>query len=237
MSFNFLFILWGLSTAWGDPLSDLTLAANTEVPPDQREAAFDRVVDLGRTDMSTVLELASSTDTEMSVRWVSIRALGKIGGEGTHQLLPILMTAAEAPVRAAGVSAAGDLKDRRHSNLAITLLEDPAIMVRASAAEALGKIGDPAAITALSKALEAKDGYYRGSSLWVRKHYVQAMGEIGHRSAYPPLLLALGDSDSDVVSAAVLSLEEISGNSFSEGREFPQEVEAWRRWLSSQIAQ
>lgn len=237
MSFSLLLWMTLLGAARADALSDLTLAANTEVPEAQRQAAFDRVVDMGRTDMSAVLQLAQNPDTDMNIRWVAIRALGKIGGPRTHQLLPALMRSESAPVRAAGVSAAGDLRDRQHTEQAVALLQDPAIMVRASAAEALGKIGDPKAIDALAAALTSDSSYYRGSSLWVRRHYVMALGEIGHRKSYAPLMLALGDVDANVVSEAIISLENISGQSFSEGRNQDQQVEAWQRWLSSIIAQ
>lgn len=237
MSFSTLLWLLCAPFAMADALSDLTIAADTNLPEAQRQAAFDRVVELGRTDMSAVLQVVQNPDSDMSIRWVSIRALGKIGGARAHQILPALMVSDSPPIRAAAVSAAGDLRDRQHTDSAVALLQDPAIMVRASAAEALGKIGDPKAIDALAAALNSDDAYYRGSSLWIRRHYIKAMGEIGHRKAYPTLMMALGDSDPLVVTESITALENISGQSFSDGRDEAQQIEAWQRWLSSVIAQ
>ena len=237
MNFSMLMWLFWASLASADALSDLIMAADTNLPEVQRQAAFDRVVALGRTDMSAVLQVVQNPESDMAVRWVSIRALGKIGGPRAHQALPALMTSETPPIRAAAVSAVGDLRDRQHTDLAAKLLNDPAIMVRASAAEALGKIGDPNAIDALAAALNSDDAYYRGSSLWIRRHFVMAMGEIGHRKAYPVLLLALSDSDPMVVSESITALENISRQSFADGRSQSQQIEAWQRWLSSVIAQ
>lgn len=236
---NFSILVWLCMAPWAaaDALSDLTIAADANLPEAQRQAAFERVVDLGRTDMSAVLQVVQNPDSDMTVRWVSIRALGKIGGPRAHQILPGLMNSDTPPIRAAAVSAAGDLRDRQHTDAAVALLNDPAIMVRASAAEALGKIGDPKAIEALASALNSDDAYYRGSSLWIRRHFVMAMGEIGHRKAYPVLLLALSDTDPMVVTESITALENISRQSFADGRTEAQQIEAWQRWLSSVIAQ
>lgn len=235
MSFNLLLLVSLLGQANADALSDLMLAADNAIPEVQRQAAFDRIVDMGRTDMSSVLQVAQSADSDMTVRWVSIRALGKIGGPKVHQILPGLMISETALIRAAAVSAAGDLRDRQHTVLAMKLLRDPAIMVRASAAEALGKIRDPEAIDALEQALRSDESYYRGSSLWIRRHYVIALGEIGHRKAYAPLMLCLGDDDESVVTASIIALENITGQSFSEGRDEEQQIVAWQRWLSNVV--
>ena len=236
---NFSILAWLCMAPWAaaDALSDLTIAADANLPEAQRQAAFERVVDLGRTDMSAVLQVVQNPDSDMTVRWVSIRALGKIGGPRAHQILPALMNSDTPPIRAAAVSAAGDLRDRQHTDAAVALLNDPAIMVRASAAEALGKIGDPKAIEALATALNSDDAYYRGSSLWIRRHVVMAMGEIGHRKAYPVLLLSLSDTDPMVVTESITALENISRQSFADGRTEAQQIEAWQRWLSSVIAQ
>ena len=90
--------------------------------------------------------------------------------------------------------------------------------MRAAAAEALGKLGSGDAVPALAAALDSEASYYRGSSLWVRKHYVVALGQIGDKDAVPALLRALDDSDREVAQAAVTAFEGVAGFSFSQGR-------------------
>ena len=42
------------------------MAADTNLPEAQRQAAFDRVVDLGRIDMAAVLQVVQNPDSDMS---------------------------------------------------------------------------------------------------------------------------------------------------------------------------
>jgi HEAT repeat protein len=114
-------------------------------------------------------------------------------------------------------------------------LEDEAVIVRASAAEALGTIGHSKGVVHLDRALSSNQNHYRGSSLWVRRLYVEAIAAIADKSSYPTLLRCLRDSDGAVVDAAVVALEKTSGFSLKEGREHAQEIEAWERWLNNQL--
>ena len=114
-------------------------------------------------------------------------------------------------------------------------LEDEAVIVRAAAAEALGKMADPKGILFLDKALASNQNLYRGSSLWVRRSYVEAIGQIAHKKGYPTLLRCLRDQDPQVVKASVLALEKTAGFSMAEGRSQEQEIAAWERWLNNQL--
>jgi FOG: HEAT repeat len=138
-------------------------------------------------------------------------------------------------IRAAAVQALGDLGDRKTAGVIAAKLQDPAVIVRAGAAEALGKIRDQGTVQALSDAVMARDNYYRGSSLWVRRHYVASLGEIGSRDAVPTLLRTLDDADEGVRTASVKALEGIAGFSYAEGRDLEQQREAWRRWAQAQV--
>ena len=81
----------------------------------------------------------------------------------------------------------------------------------------------------------SNQNYYRGTSLWVRRAYVDAIGEIAHKKGYPTLLRCLRDGDEAVVTAAIPSLEKTAGFSFSDGRDSAQELEAWERWLNNEL--
>lgn len=64
-------------------------------------------------------------------------------------------------------------------------LRDESVPVRATAAKALGRVGDPAAVPALIKALT--DGTQ------VRAHAARALGAIGDPAAVPALTKVLTD--------------------------------------------
>lgn len=89
-------------------------------------------------------------------------------------------------------SAVGDL---------IACLEDESPRVRSSAADALAKIGDPAAGQALMARFELPD-----PDLGVRRMLLSALGAVGHRPAIPLLIRWLGNPDPSQRGAAAWSL-------------------------------
>lgn len=230
-----LALLLFASTARADASTDLVEAANGQVPESARMAAFDRLVRTGQTNITHVRQVAVGADADTRQRWVAIRVLGKVRGDAPRTVLLGLLSDEQPAIRAAATQALGDLGDRSTTPQLIAQLKDPAVIVRAGAAEALGKIGDGSAVSALADALQARDNYYRGSSLWVRAHFVAALGEIGDRAAVPTLVRALDDADAGVQRAAVGAMERVAGFSYAEGRDAEQQREAWRRWGQAQI--
>ncbi|MEC7947568.1 MAG: HEAT repeat domain-containing protein [Myxococcota bacterium] len=223
------------ATAHADTAGDLLEAADAQVPEATRLEAFDRLVRTGQTDISHVRTVAVTVDADTRQRWVAIRVLGKVRGDGPRDVLLGLLDDEQPAIRAAATQALGDLGDRNTTTQLIEQLKDPAVIVRAGAAEALGKLGDRTAVSPLADALQARDNYYRGSSLWVRSHFVLALGEIGDRKAVPTLLRALDDGDAGVQVAAVAAMERVAGFSYAEGRDADQQREAWRRWGQAQV--
>lgn len=230
-----LALLLAAAPAWADASTDLVEAANAQAPESARMAAFDRLVRTGQTNITHVRAIATTPDADTRQRWVAIRVLGKVRGDGPRDVLLSLLGDEQPAIRAAATQALGDLGDRGTTPQLIEQLKDPAVIVRAGAAEALGKIGDSSAVSPLADALQARDNYYRGSSLWVRAHFVGALGEIGSRDAVPTLLRALDDTDTGVQQAAVTAMERVAGFSYAEGRDAEQQRAAWRRWGQAQI--
>jgi hypothetical protein len=74
--------------------------------------------------------------------------------------------------------------------------------VRSRAAEALGKIGNEAAVSALMQALNHEDYY-------VRRNAAEALRKIGNEAAVPALVQALNHEDYDVRSSAAYALGNI----------------------------
>ena len=138
-------------------------------------------------------------------------------------------------IRTAAAGAMGDFGDKGFADKLNPKLEDPAVIVRSAVAEALGKLGDSSSVKPLTEALDHRRSYFRGRSMWVRRHYVLALSAIGDKGAYPALLRGLDDKDETVAAAAVDALERIAGFDFSEGRSEDKEREAWRRWISAEL--
>lgn len=100
------------------------------------------------------------------------------------------------------VRALRGIKSIRAVKLLIGALEDEIMMIRLSAAAALGDIGDARATHPLIKAL--KDDY-----MAVRLHAAEALGKLGDLSAMEPLLGILGDNRYAVREAAAISLTKL----------------------------
>ena len=230
-----MILLLALLAALASPEDDLALASQKSADDATRMAAFDRLVDLGNTNLTAVLKTEANVDADARERWVAIRVLGKVGGPQARDALLLRLEDDMPAMRVAAANALGDLGDRTATVPLIKHLDDPAMLVRGAAADALGTLADPSAVPALGRALDDKSGWLRGTSLWVRKHYVEALGRIGDKSALPTLLGALDDPDASVADAAVQAMEGVSGMSFAEGRTASEEREAWRRWAAAQI--
>jgi HEAT repeat protein len=69
----------------------------------------------------------------------------------------------------------------------------------------------------------------------VRRHYVEALGAVGSKDAFPVLLRTIDDSDEQVAKAVIDALEQVTGFDFAKGRTPAQEKEAWRRYVSQQL--
>lgn len=230
-----MFTIFWMAMAWATPIDDLTQAADAKVSVVEREAAFARVVAAGAMEIQYLLDIVNDTEQPTRLRWVAIRALGQIKGPTAQTVLLSTLNDPEPAIRTAAVSALGDYGNAQNVKVIGKFLKDPAVIVRVAAAESLGKLKNPSAVELLSAALDDESNTYRGSSLWVRSHFVLALGNIGSSAAYPTLLRCLGDGDSRVVQSAVHALEMIAGFSLSEGRTSEQEIEAWSRWIQNQI--
>ncbi len=207
---------------------DLATAADTDLPTELRQAAFARVA--VPTSVAELTRLGDAAETPKPHRWVAIRALGPIQTDEGRVALLHFLAAKDASARMAALGAIGDRGDRTLSGYAAARLSDPALLVRAAAADALARLKDPSTLGDLERALKDPTNHYRGTSLWFRRHLVEAMGAIGTDAASPFLARALDDADTEVVTAAIAGLEKTAGFSYREGRTSDEERAAWKRW-------
>lgn len=209
-------------------VEDVEFAADANKPLELRQAAFARLHD--EAAVEKLVAIAKEKDTAPARRWVAVRALGLNTAPTALSALLDFLGSENAPTRIAALAALGERKDRSVSGRVAARLEDKALLVRQAAADALGALGDPRTLPDLGRALVAPSNTYRGVSMWVRRHYVEAMGRIGTTEAIRYLAPALDDSDPDVVAAAIAGLERVAGFSYREGRSDAEQTEAWRRW-------
>ncbi len=217
-----------LAPAWAALPEDVATAADGNLPTALREEAYGRLVSGG--DVEGLLAAARDAQSTDAKRWVAVRALGPMKSLAARDALLKLIEAPDAFTRIAVLGAFGDRGDRLESGRVAARLEDPALLVRLAAADALGKIKDPSTLPDLGRALQDPSNRHHGASLFLRRAYIDAVGAIGTDAAVPLLGKGLTDDDPAVVRSAVGGLEKVAGFDYREGRTFDEQLVAWKRW-------
>ena len=219
-----------LSLALAGIEDDLEQAADGSRDEASRMLAFNRLVSDHDDGWETLVQAAGDDDWPARERWIAIRVLGSTRDDRAEDVLLDLAADPMPAIRVAAATALADVDATGAGETLIELLDDKAIIVRAAAADSLGRLKERKAIQPLSDAIADSSNYHRGSSLWVRGHYVEALGAIGSRDAIPALITCFDDTDLEVGDAALESLRTIVGYDFAEGRSRDEHMEAWRRW-------
>ena len=174
----------------------------------EKKAQFDHLVALDDAAVPRLSLVLHDGNARFDQRWVAARALGKIGGTtAVKSLRSALSDDKFSMVRLAAIEGLKDLNDPGAYDLLVKGLTDDALVVRSAAADALGALGDARAVDPLTAALDREDNFYKGHSLWVRRHIVAALGQLQSRAAVKTLIHALDDHDPMVTREAISSLE------------------------------
>lgn len=197
---------------------------------------FERMVSIADSAVPRLTVVLRDQNARFDHRWVSARALGKIGGnDATKTLRGALADDKFSMIRLAAITGLIDLGDTGSYDAFVKALGDDAMVVRSAAADALGALGDAKAVDPLVKALDREDNFYRGRSLWVRRHIVAALGRIESRSSVHRLIKALDDADPTVNREAIASLEKVTKVSFrvpatNDADRVTRTTPKWKSW-------
>ena len=212
----------------------LTQAADPDLSEELRMEAFNQLV-LDYESIRPELEMVvHNDDHDARERWIAARVIGQSHNPKAKAALLVLCDDPMPAMRAAAATALGDLGYKDTADRVGQLLTDDALIVRVAAADALGLIKAEDSARYLEVALNDRTNYYRGTPLFVRVHYVNAIGEIGSWTSIPALIACFDDRDEAVQDAALVALRKIVGYDFAEGRNKEEQMEAWRRWYASE---
>lgn len=197
---------------------------------------FDRLTELEKAAVPRLSAVLTNANAQYDQRWVSARALGKIGGKDSIKTLRGTLAKDKfSMMRLAAIQGLKDSNDAGSFDAFVTALNDDAMVVRSGAADALGALGDPRAVAPLIAALNREDNFYRGRSLWVRRHIVAALGAIESRSSVHTLIKKLDDADPTVKRESIASLERITKVTFrvpaaSDDERVTRSAPKWKSW-------
>lgn len=197
---------------------------------------FDTLVELGPRGVPALSAVLSDTGRDFDQRWIAARALGRIGTpDAMEQLKKTVAEDKFSMARLAAISSLKDAGERSAVPILTEALNDDAMVVRSAAADALARLGDVSVVPSLLEALDREDNFYKGKSLWVRRHIVKALGELESRGAVPKLVELIDDQDAEVGYQAIRSLEKCTRLSFRVPASSKQEyaktaAPKWKEW-------
>lgn len=182
------------------PPIDVLLEQCRSGDPDQQVAAIHSLIDQEASEAAPVIAgLLQSPDS--AVRHAAVHALGWLGDQQLNTIGPVLLQALTdqaAIVRSEVVDTLGILQYQpAFEAIRVLLREDPEPLVRASAAETLGDLGNTQAIPDLEAAMHDPDDA-------VRAYAANALGLLG-TEALIPILQRINGSEASLQVQAELA--------------------------------
>ncbi|MGE0633471.1 MAG: HEAT repeat domain-containing protein [Pseudobdellovibrionaceae bacterium] len=144
------------------------------LPEENRKVVFK---EKGTDIYGSILVLADSDATPMSLRWKAINSLAQIDQK---KAVPNLLKIAKSKVwhaRNASLVALQTVNSEKAKTVAGTLLFDPALVVRSAAVEVLKSYSDSVVREQLWEALQHPQNFRKGKSLWVRRQIAHALAQ------------------------------------------------------------
>ena len=187
----------------------------------------------GKRAFEALQDLAFDPTQPLFIRWRAITTIGNVFPEKAYPVLEKALVDSRWFLRNAAILALPSVSKSDAIKWSVKLLDDRALVVRTAAVQTLTKLKAKTAEPILWEKLKSSENYYRGKSLWVRKHIARALGELASSSSLIKFIHLLKDSDERVQKQAILGLERLTGKKLSR-RSAPvaEQKVAWENWWS-----
>jgi HEAT repeat protein len=185
----------------------------------------------GSTAAGPLLILASEP-LEDPERYMAFMGAARLGGrEGAPNLVRFLKDRSWM-LRSAALRALAALKNPATASSVLPLLQDPALVVRLEAVEAVEKLQPPGAVEALTATLESRDNYHGGKAQWVPQKALLALASLHAQGQAPRLKKLLEhENDPELQIQTVSTLESLTGKHLGVQEPLPQRVREWKQAL------
>src|SRR5439155_26597720 len=118
-----------------------------------RRRATEELASRGASGLRMITPLLSDPNSPAAAVLSAVWTACRMDGDAPREALRQALSHADETVRQAAIHAASVWRDKKATKALISLLDSPSRHNRRAAAEALGRIGDPASSAALIKAL------------------------------------------------------------------------------------
>lgn len=167
----------------------------------------------------------------LQMRWRSITSMGEMSPIKAGPYLEKLAVRKEWYLRNAAMIAISHADRPTVMKWAQHLLEDPSLMVRTSAVNAIKKIRGVELQDLLWKKINSKENFHRGKSLWIRKHIADALASLTYKGDEKKFMRLLLDRDHRLHPYAILGLRKNTGKTLAVGQGVPERRQAWIQYF------
>lgn len=184
------FFIWAMTAeaTW----SDVRVREMLALPVFNRELIAKSFPD---SELSAVENLAFSENESMATRWRALMFRVKKDPSTSKAFLNRAKTSPVWYLRSASLVASSIVSTDFAYDVAVELLQDPAMVVRSASAKALGDLQRPAATRFLEKELNSPRNFRNGQSLWVRRQIADSILKLNPH--YPPQKVSAWLEDQD----------------------------------------
>jgi HEAT repeat protein len=167
--------------------------------------------------------VAFDANAPLEARWRAVTTVGRLYHDHNQEFMEKAMRSSDWYMRNAAIIVAPYSQRQWAVRWAKALLDDPALIVRTAAVEAIRQMGAKEAEDKLWQKLYSSENYHRGDSLWIRRHIAEALAEFGSSGDEAKFIRILGDRDKSLHPIAMRALRRITVHDFAT-------AEQWTTW-------
>lgn len=222
-----LLCLLGLANASSDLSSQTIKILNFEEGRSLRELRAQ-----GDQAMGQLVDIAFSAEQKTEMRWRALLRLARLEPVRSRPALERAYGSSTWFMRSAALRAMVGLDPEQARTWAHSSLSDAALVVRTSAVDVLKQVGDQSTVPLLWQSLYDANNYRSGTSLWVRRHIVEALARLARsQQDVSRFISLLDDRDHSLQRAAIVGLEQLTGRRLGREHE-PSSFKAvyWKEW-------
>lgn len=179
--------------------------------------------------------LAVDEKLPLRVRWRAITTMGEMSPKASLPYLELLLQKKEWFLRNAAMIGISHAERPVVIKWAKHLLEDPSLIVRTSAVQAIKKVKGIELQDLLWDKINSKENFHKGKSLWIRKYMADTLAsftESGEEDKFMKLLL---DNDKRLHPFAIRGLSKNSGKILAKEKNLEQKRLAWIQYYKTKV--
>ncbi|RYZ66340.1 MAG: hypothetical protein EOP09_12830 [Proteobacteria bacterium] len=210
----------------------------------KKEIRFDQLAHqweskYGTDAVPSLVAIAKDPKKKDSERFVALLSIARLNPKNASAITRPFFKDSSWMLRSAAIQSTVLRKDRTAAPDIISLLKDPALVIRAEAATAIGDLkletGEKPLLDALYEAKNYRPaGYQKGQADWVTGRALESLRKLGNKeSAQQLLTLMNGAKDPKVRAQALYTIERLEGKKLVKSEKFKDRALAWNQHYST----